>query len=564
MIRIVELFSGIGSQAKAFSRLGEEYEVMNTCEWDFHSILAYERIHRTPELLPEVAHMEKPELLDVLSKYTLSCDGKAPMPYSTLRAISTDGLRAILSAIKKTGNFVSVTDVHSNDLPDKIDLMTYSFPCQDLSCVGAFHGYQQGIDRNSGNRSSLLWEVERILWEMKESKRDMPRFLLLENVSALLSKRHKANFEEWQMILDQLGYTNHVYCLNALDFGLPQNRYRLLMLSVFTGNDPEKEDFVKQYFLGHDLQMELYRSSLNIPKGNLADFLRLDYSNPVYLQEAIECQPRNTPSRKRIWDGNLKIVDETGQIVADHVATLTTKQDRDPNSGNLYMIPQGDLGNYRYLTPRECIMLMGFDEEDYEKIMNNNVLLKKDGWAFTRDRIIRMAGNSIAVNVLVEIFRQMIDIHSVFYPKPGRKTSSDVHSPEVRSFNMSQIKSKHTKPEDIVSKYLYHAGMRRYKRNDSNLPGSPDIAISKYKTAIFVNGCFWHGHEGCKYFKYPKTNEDFWRNKINTNRERDQRKAEELKALGWNVIVVWECELKGENAEKRLADLVAEIKSHAN
>lgn len=562
MIRIVELFSGIGSQAKAFSRLGEEYEVLNTCEWDFHSILAYERIHGNAELLPEVAIMEKPELLEELSKFTLSSDGKKPLTYSTLRGISVEGLRAILSAIRKTGNFVSITDVKSSDLPDKIDLMTYSFPCQDLSFVGAFHGYQQGIDRNSGNRSSLLWEVERILWELKESKRDMPRFLLLENVTALMTHRHKANFEEWQMILNQLGYYNQVYCLNALDFGLPQNRYRLLMLSVFTGGDPEREEFVKKYFSEHDLQMELYRSTLNIPKGNLKDYLCLDYENPVYYQEAVECQPCDTPSRRKIWDGNLKIVDESGQIVADHVATLTTKQDRDPNSGNLYMEPQGNLGNYRYLTPRECIRLMGFDEADYEKIMDNNVLLKKDSWAFTRDRIIRMAGNSIAVNVLVEVFRQMMDIHNVLYPKPGRKASFDVHTPEVRSFNMSQIKSKHTKPEELVSKYLFHAGMRRYKRNDNSLPGSPDIVLKKYKTVVFVNGCFWHGHEGCKYFKYPKTNEDFWREKIHANKDRDQRQIAELEALGWKVIIVWECELKGNKAENRLADLVTEIKSN--
>lgn len=558
MIRIVELFSGIGSQAKAFSKLGEEYEVVNTCEWDFHSILAYERIHGNPELLPEVAVMEKPELLEELKKYTLSSDGKTPIPYVTLRGISVEGLRAILSAIRKTKNFVSITDVHSSDLPDKIDLMTYSFPCQDLSLVGAFHGYQQGIDRNSGNRSSLLWEVERILWEMKEDKRDMPRFLLLENVSALLTHRHKANFEEWQMILNKLGYVNRVYCLNALDFGLPQNRYRLFMLSVFTGDDPEMKNFVDEYFASHDLQTAFYRATLNIPQGKLRDFLRLDYTDPIYKQEAEDCQPCDTPSRRKIWEGNPKIIDESGEIVADHVATLTTKQDRDPNSGNLYMQPHDGLGNYRYLTPRECIMLMGFDEADYEKLINNNVLLKKGGWAFTRDRIIRMAGNSIAVNVLVEVFRQMLDIHHVFYPKPGRKSATDVHSPEVRSYNMSQIKSKHTKPEELVAKHLYHAGMR-YKRNDSELPGTPDIVLQKYKTVIFVNGCFWHGHEGCKYFKYPQTNEEFWRNKINANRERDQRKIEELVSLGWNVITVWECELKKENAEQRLAKLVEEI-----
>ena len=180
MIRVVELFSGIGSQAKALSRLGVEYEVVNTCEWDYHSILAYERIHMDPEILPEFREMDKKQLLEEISKYTLSCNGKTPAPYATFRSLSADGLRAILSAIKRTRNFVSITDVGAADIPDDIDLMTYSFPCQDLSNVGAFHGYKNGIDRGAGSRSGLLWEVERILWDRKDQKLSMPRFLLME------------------------------------------------------------------------------------------------------------------------------------------------------------------------------------------------------------------------------------------------------------------------------------------------------------------------------------------------------------------------------------------------
>lgn len=561
MIRIVELFSGIGSQAKAFSKLGVDYEVLKTCEWDFHSFMAYERIHRTPIIHPEVEALSKAELLAELQKYTLSTNGKTPLTFGTLRSISENGLRSILSSIYNTNNCVSVTDLHSKDLPDNIDLMTYSFPCQDLSNVGAFHGYNKGIDRDAENRSGLLWEVERVLWEMSEEKRNMPRFLLLENVTALLSERHRGNFEEWKSILNTLGYTNKVYCLNALDFGLPQNRYRLMMLSVYTGHDSEKERFVEEYFREHDLENGLYRATLNIPVGNLEDYLRLDYSNEVYRREAEECQPCDTPSRRKIWEHNAKLVDETGKVVAGHVGTLTTKQDRDPNSGNIYMHPHDGLGNYRYLTPRECIMLMGFDESDYEKLIDNNPELKKDHCAFPRDRIIRMAGNSIAVNVLVEVFRQLMDIHSVFYPKRGRKSraSFDVHDKETRSYNMSQIKAKHTKPEEIVAKYLF-ASKLRFRRNVKDLPGSPDIVLPKYKTVILVNGCFWHGHEGCKYFKWPKTNREFWEKKINTNKERDQRKTKELEELGWHVITIWECDLKNDS-ENTLLNLLNEIKS---
>lgn len=562
MIKIVELFSGIGAQAKAFSRLGIDYEVVNTCEWDFHSILAYERIHCSPELLPEVMGMKKPDLLAVLSKMTLSSNGKAPIDYAALRTISEEGLRAILSAIRKTHNLINVTDVHADDLPDNIDLMTYSFPCQDLSNVGAFHGYQKGIDRDAGSRSGLLWEVERILWEMKEGKRGLPRFLLMENVAALLSKRHRANFEEWQTVLNNLGYTNQVYCLNATDFGLPQNRYRLLMLSVLTDGQRDKEEYVRRYFANHDLGVALYRDTLNIPHANLADYLRTDYSNETYYREATACQPMDTESRRRIWENNVQITDANGNILVDHVSTLTTKQDRDPNSGNLYMAPHDGLGSFRYLTPRECMILMGFDEADYEKLINNNVSLKKDLTAFPRDRIIRMAGNSIAVNVLVEVFRQMMVIHDTFYPKPGKPghlPKTDVHDPETRSYNMSQIRAKNTKPEEIVAKHLFHAGFRKYVRNDSSLPGKPDISLKQFHTVVFINGCFWHGHEGCRYFKWPKSNQEFWKDKINANRERDKRNLDELAAAGWHVITVWECDLK-ERRDETLDALVHEIR----
>lgn len=119
----------------------------------------------------------------------------------------------------------------------------------------------------------------------------------------------------------------------------------------------------------------------------------------------------------------------------------------------------------------------------------------------------------------------------------------DVHDKKTRSYNMSRIKGKNTKPEELVRKYLFSQGFR-YRKNDRRLPGSPDIVLPKYKTVIFVNGCFWHGHEGCKYFVWPKSNTDFWKNKIETNIARDKKKTNNLEELGWKVIVVWECELK--------------------
>jgi DNA mismatch endonuclease (patch repair protein) len=130
----------------------------------------------------------------------------------------------------------------------------------------------------------------------------------------------------------------------------------------------------------------------------------------------------------------------------------------------------------------------------------------------------------------------------------------DVHEPEVRSYNMSQIKGKNTKPEILVRKFLFSKGFR-FRLHVKNLPGKPDIVLPKYKTVIFIHGCFWHGHEGCRYFVVPKTRTDWWLNKINGNKQNDQRKMTQLKKAGWRVINIWECELKPRSINSTLDNL---------
>lgn len=119
----------------------------------------------------------------------------------------------------------------------------------------------------------------------------------------------------------------------------------------------------------------------------------------------------------------------------------------------------------------------------------------------------------------------------------------DTLTPEQRSLNMSRIHGRDTKPEVIVRKYLFAKGLR-YRKNDKRFPGHPDIVFPKYKTVIFVHGCFWHGHEGCRYFRIPSSNVEFWEVKIRRNRERDKKDAAELEKLGWKVITVWECRIR--------------------
>ncbi|MBR3897392.1 MAG: DNA mismatch endonuclease Vsr [Bacteroidaceae bacterium] len=130
----------------------------------------------------------------------------------------------------------------------------------------------------------------------------------------------------------------------------------------------------------------------------------------------------------------------------------------------------------------------------------------------------------------------------------------DKLSPEQRNRCMASIRSKDTKPEMLVRRYLFARGFR-YRVNVKRLPGTPDIVLRKYRTVIFINGCFWHGHEDCRYFVLPKTNTSFWKAKINRNRERDMQKRIQLRLLGWHTIILWECQLKPKQREMTLKGL---------
>jgi DNA mismatch endonuclease (patch repair protein) len=135
---------------------------------------------------------------------------------------------------------------------------------------------------------------------------------------------------------------------------------------------------------------------------------------------------------------------------------------------------------------------------------------------------------------------------------------TDVHEPEVRSYNMSQIKGKDTKPEIIVRKFL-HANGFRYRLHVRDLPGKPDIVLKKYNTVIFIHGCFWHGHKDCKYYVIPKTRTKWWLDKINRNKEKDNESIKALKQAGWNYITIWECELKKDKRQHTLESLIYKL-----
>ena len=407
MLKVFETFSGIGAQAKALSNIGCDFEIVATADWDITAIIAYDYIHNGEPDLSKYEQLTKDELYKKVSHLTLSTDGKKPATKKAIRVLNKEVLVRLCASIERTNNLISITDVHGRDLPEGTNLLTYSFPCQDLSIAHAWHGETEGINRGSGNRSSMLWEIERILKECYSSKSPLPTFLLMENVPAILSAKHKENFEEWLNSLNEMGYYNKIYCLRSSKFGSLQDRERVYMISILTNGNSRINKKLDSFFEKNDLGK---RRAKVRPK--MKDILRMDYDVDKFLKEAELSCPNDTPSRRAIYKNNTKLFD--GKNYSALVHTITTKQDRHPNSGVIkYKSQRKGASNFRYLTPRECLLLMGFDDDDYENLANNNFRRKNTakGQFFTYAKIVKLAGNSIVVNVLEDVFRQIVEIN---------------------------------------------------------------------------------------------------------------------------------------------------------
>lgn len=401
-MNIVELFAGIGSQRKAIRNLKIKHKVLNIAEWYIPAILAYDSIHNGDRDIQALGDISREELIKYLSQFTFSMDSKRPLTKNALRRLNINIMKHLYIANKRTNNLVSIDKVHGNELPNDIDVLTYSFPCQDLSNVGAFHGYRNGIDKGVKSRSGLLWEVERIMEQRVESKSKLPRILLMENVSSLLAKRHKGNFDNWIKSLESMGYlVNEHFLLNSKDCGIPQNRKRIFMVSVYT-KDLRKRDIER---IRHILKQEFEHEKLK----ELQRYLKTNYVGK-YKLEADAAQPKDTPSRKTIYANNYYLHGNK-RAKSDVCATITTRQDRHPNSGVLEY--QTKSNNFRFLTSREVFLLMGFTEEDYDSIERNNFKRNSANMFFTRDKYYVLAGNSIVVDVLERIFVRIEKIYTL-------------------------------------------------------------------------------------------------------------------------------------------------------
>lgn len=236
-LRLIEFFAGYGSQHKALDYLGIDVESWKTCEWAVKSIQALKDLHFSSDNNDYSKDLSKEQLIDYLSKKGISADYNSPMSLEQIKRLGEEKLRQVYNNIQATHNLVNIQQVHAEDLEivdvDKYDyLLTYSFPCQDLSLAGK----GKGMARDGGTRSGMLWEVERILKELCSQGGNLPNILLMENVPQVHGTANKDHFKEWCDFLKSIGYTNSWADLNAKNFGIPQNRERTFMVSVLNGN----------------------------------------------------------------------------------------------------------------------------------------------------------------------------------------------------------------------------------------------------------------------------------------------------------------------------------------
>ena len=374
-LRVFEAFAGIGAQHSALERANLNYEIVGISEWFINALLAYDAIHSDPhEDIGDIPSYD--DQIKYLKQFTFSKDSVNPI--KDISRLSRNEIENLYVVNKRVKNYGSITEIQGKDMPE-CDLLVYSFPCQDLSTGGKTLGMKKG----SGTRSGLLWEIERILKQLKEINK-LPEYLLMENVKAIYAPSNKEDLNQWLNFLESIGYKNGTkMVLNAKNFGIPQDRNRAFIISRL--GKPVLDKKLLNYHINAD---------------SISSFLRTDYdNNPIFREEANKAQLNNTISRREMWEINQhKTTDLT-------VNTITCNMDRSNTAAMFkYSGPKGD--TFRLLTIREAFLLMGFTEKEYEKTIRLDLSYRK---------MNKLIGNSIVVNVLQAIFEVL------FKNKYGKK-----------------------------------------------------------------------------------------------------------------------------------------------
>lgn len=392
-IVLYEAFAGIGAQWKALKNLSEKLNIkvtnIGSCEWYIDALISYISIHYG--ILNSEINFSKQEMVNKLKNIPFSSDSKKPVKDNYFVNMKENKLRSIfpylygyinndylLSKLNKTRerereNFVNISNLIN--LPKDIDIFTYSFPCQDISQQGK----QKGINPNT--RSGLLLQIEKIL---KNNQKNLPKVLLLENVKALVSKKFLNQFQSWIETLNDLGYESDWKVLNSSDYGSSQNRERVFLVSILKNkikkkftfpkiskknktlseiikieNSTEKLDLIKNFKIS-----SFKTTSSNITKSKLLKYTT--FNSEAYIYAPINKGPTLTASGA---NSRLKFYFEKNKQL-------------------------------RYMTPSEAFLYMGFEEDDYLKVKNTNLI--------TKNKMLFLCGNSISVEVLESLFKEII------------------------------------------------------------------------------------------------------------------------------------------------------------
>lgn len=429
-VRLISLFSGYDSQALAFKYLSINFEHYKTCEWAVKSIQALKDLHFKDDITDYSKNLTQDEIIDYLTSKGISANYNEPMTREQIKRLGEQKQRQIYNNIKASHNLVNIQQVNASDLEivdvDKYCyLMTYSFPCQDLSKAGL----GKGMEKGSGTRSGMLWEVERILDECE----NLPQILLMENVPDVIGSKNIIHFAKWLEKLEKLGYHCYWQVLNAKDFGVPQNRERCFMVSLlgdYLYEFPKKQkleirlkdilekEVDEKYYLSDKMLNYIVSSNDKWTGNNNKSIINRDIAcakttregntradTSDYVSENLNenCNlkklTQNLPQAYRVYDpdGLSVFVDlYNARPLKDGIAgTLSTSCGNDCGCGSFAYISNLRI---RKLTPKECFRLMGVKDEDFDKVAQNQ----------SNASLYHLAGDSIVVNVLMAIFRQMI------------------------------------------------------------------------------------------------------------------------------------------------------------
>lgn len=402
VIRVYETFAGIGAQHKAITNINKRqksFEVVQTSEWDARAVIAYAQIHNKvafEKKLKEVQKWDEEKINKYIFDRTFSLNSKVP---GNILRKDLNFRQNLVAASFVNKNHPDITKVPGDQLKD-IDLLTYSFPCQGLSIANM--GRDQGIKEDAKSTSNLIWQIRRILLEANSKKIKLPKYLLMENVKNLLSKKHKADYDKWLDFLESLGYKTNTVVLNGFNHGSLQKRERVFALSILGS----KTKWTDKEFA--ELISKKYSKKLSIDERH-RKYIEILNSSDGEKDEIIDAIPRRTKSRIKMADENKDLFTRDWQKGMEWTFnTLTTKQDRHPNVGMIALPKTMQKNNQlpkRFITYREAYQIMGFESEDFSRVKNKY----KEG-LITKEALYRQAGNSIVVDVLEDIFKLIADI----------------------------------------------------------------------------------------------------------------------------------------------------------